>query len=141
MKIHTELTPNDLTAALDASGIPDVDVLCKEFNSRTHERRMDVHFDAEPGEGRRLSQHYHNGRQVIGLCWDEWAMFLNEVFLLDPSAEAGPYKGRDHFRWVTNGRFDDLAWEDRHPVHQWVSLHSDGSQCSGCGAIRFRPTA
>ena len=105
MKIHTNLTAADLRAALDASGIQNASLLMQEKRSRSHARRFDVYFDAEPMKGRRQSQHYHDGMPVIGATYDEWGLLINQIYLKDPTARVGPYKSGGHFHDVTEYRF------------------------------------
>ena len=141
MKIHTNLTAADLRAALDASGIQNASLLMQEKRSRSHDRRFDVYFDAEPMKGRRQSQHYHDGMPVIGATYDEWGLWIEQVFQRDPGAKVGPYKDHHHFREVTGLRFDSLEWVDQHARHsfEWVGDHT--FECSGCGAIKRRNTS
>lgn len=141
MKIHTNLTAADLRAALDASGIQNASLLMQEKRSRSHARRFDVYFDAEPMKGRRQSQHYHDGRRVTGITYDEWGLFIEQIYRRDPDARVGPYKDHGHFMGITDWRFTDLRWEDQHPRHRF-ELNRDhmGFECD-CGAIKYRNTA
>ena len=113
----------------------------QEKRSRSHDRRFDVYFDAEPMKGRRQSQHYHDGMPVIGATYDEWGLWIEQVFQRDPGAKVGPYKDHHHFREVTGLRFDSLEWVDQHARHsfEWVGDHT--FECSGCGAIKRRNTS
>lgn len=139
MKIHTDLTAADMETALDNSGIEGARLLMQEKRSRSKARRFDIYFDAEPMEGRRLSQHYDDGRQVTGITYDEWGLFIEQVFLMDESAKVGPYKDRNHFRDITNYRFDDLVWENRHDRHRFeFNRDHMGFECTGCDAIKYR---
>ena len=139
MKIHTDLTAPQMQEALDDSGIKGASLLMQEKGSRSHARRFDVYFDAEPMKGRRQSQHVHDGQYVTGITYDEWGLFIDRIFQSDPEAKVGPYKDRNHFRDVTDYRFDDLRWEDQHARHNFeFNRDHMGFECTGCDAIKFR---
>lgn len=140
MKIHTDLTAQDMEDALDASGVVGASLLMQEKRSRSKARRFDVYFDAEPAKGRRLSQHYDDGRQVIGLAWDEWGLFIEQVYRRDESAIVGPYKNHMHFRVVNDFRFDDLTWDERHPRHDFDPAGDGSIYCKGCDAVQWKPS-
>lgn len=139
MKIHTDLTAADMETALDRSRIEGASLLMQEKRSRSKARRFDIYFDAEPMKGRRLSQHYDDGRQVTGVTYDEWGLFIEQVFLMDEGAKVGPYENRDRFRDITDYRFDNLRWEDQHPRHKFeLNTATMGFECTGCDAIKYR---
>ena len=138
MKIHTNLTAADLRAALDASGIQNASLLMQEKRSRSHARRFDVYFDAEPMKGRRRSQHYHDGVPVIGATYDEWGLWINQIYLKDPTARVGPYKSDGHFHDVTDYRFAVLKWEDQCSMHKFEADGVGGFECQKCGHIKYR---
>lgn len=37
--------------------------------------------------------------------WDEWGLWIAEVFKLDPLAVIGPYKGQGEFHRITKDKF------------------------------------
>jgi len=76
--------------------------------------------------------------------WDEWGMFLAELFRRDPDATIpGVYESEAHFRWSTGERFDDLAPAQQHRNHRW---EHEGKAATGtyyvstckCGARQRR---
>ena len=139
MKIHTDLTAADMETALDRSGIKGASLLMQEKRSRSKARRFDIYFDAEPMKGRRQSQHVHDGQYVTGITYDEWGLFIEQVFLMDEGAKVGPYENRDRFRDITDYRFDSLRWEDQHPRHNFeLNTVTMGFECTGCDAIKYR---
>lgn len=138
MKIHTDLTATDLDTCLDDTGIEGASLLMQEKKSRSKARRFDVHFDAEPMKGRRQSQHYDDGRPVTGITYDEWGLFIDRIYRLDPSARVGPYRNRDHFRAVTDYRFDTLLWANQCPRHRFVATGDHGMTCEKCEHTKYR---
>lgn len=105
--------------------------------SRKWERSFDVILS---GSGARRSQYASHA--FPSATWDEWGMFLARLFDREPGIKAGPYRDRDHFRWSTGARYDDLLPAEQHKVHRWqydgecvtgaYIVHS----CKGCPAIR-----
>lgn len=140
MKIHTDLTAADMETALDNSGIEGASLLMQEKKSRSKSRRFDIYFDAEPSTGRRPSQHYDDGRQVTGITWDEWGLFIEQVYRADPTAQVGPYKSHAHFRVVNDWRFDDLTWEEQCPRHRYRPNGDGTMTCEKCDSLQMRPT-
>lgn len=138
MKIHTDLTAADMENALDNSGIVGASLLMQVKQSRSKARRFDIYFDAEPMNGRRLSQHYDDGRQVVGITYDEWGLFINQIYLKDPTARVGPYKSREHFHDVTDYRFETLTWEEQCPIHKFEPVGDNGFECQKCGHTKYR---
>ena len=130
MKIHTDLTEKELRRAFTLSGVPVADMRVTVHGSRSRSRRFDVTFDADRMKGRKVGQ---NG--LTGLGFDEWGLFIEQVYRMDEAAIVGPYRDREDFREATGLRFDYLTWENRHPVHRWGRVY--GNDCCECGAERL----
>lgn len=128
MRIHTDtLTVTDIYAAAAHAGGGDyrtspvyVDVM--EHGSRKRARAFNVSLTGtstrRPNSGNRGA----DGADVYAATWDEWGMFLAELFRRDPNATIpGVYESGEHFRWVTGGRFDTLTPADQHggAGHKW----------------------
>lgn len=98
---------------------------CDERGSRSRERAFNFSLVAESAPGRRRKRNFqhvhHDPEGVVALTWDEWGMFLREVFELDPDARTDRYEGRADFHQKTNGTFEPHPWNVEHPV-----------ACGGC---------
>ncbi|MEU7814109.1 hypothetical protein [Pseudonocardia sp. NPDC049154] len=71
---------------------------------------------------------------MIAATWDEWGIFLAEVFRRDPGATIPTaYRSADYFHWATADRFRELRVEDQHIRHRW-----DGYGRSITGAFQVR---
>lgn len=107
MKLHTDrLDSFEVLAMLDKAGLSDEGVwadTCTPKGSRSRKRAFDVHLSATPGKDRfgkaRRAPQTPNGARAA--TYDEWGLFIAQVFRLDPDAIFGPYKGRDHFNELT----------------------------------------
>jgi hypothetical protein len=101
-----------------------------ESGSRTHARKFDVILSGS--SGRRAGW----GADHEAATWDEWGIFLNAIFALDPDARAaGYYEAREQFRWATGHRFDTLTPADQHRRHRWI-VGVPYQQTCACGAIK-----
>lgn len=90
------------------------------------------------GSGPRRSQ--WREQSVPAATWDEWGIFMARLFDHEPTMRIGPYRDRDHFRWSTGDRYDDLDPADQHN-HRWtLDYHTprveQGQFCKGCDAVR-----
>lgn len=130
MRIHTQLHDRALyDATLEAH------VTFARFEthgSRTRRFAYDVILS-----GAVSNRHMNSGRYGAlsfddGYCatWDEWGIFLAQIFDLDPIAHCYAYMGAEDFHYKTGDRFRTLKWADQHPNHHWVA-----SECR-CGAVR-----
>jgi len=104
-------------------------------SSRQYARSFDVILS---GSGARRSQ--YADRETPSATWDEWGIFLAQLFDHEPDLRAGPYRGRDHFGWSTDDRYGDLQPDDQHKLHRWeyrihVPLTWHEQTCR-CGAVR-----
>lgn len=128
MMIHTSLTGRSLYQAALTAQVTFARL--DESGSRTHARKFDVLLSGS--SGRRAGF----GADHEAASWDEWGIFLDQIFRLDPDARAaGYYTDREQFRRFTGHRFDTLAPADQHRRHRWVR-GEDYSQGCTCGAIR-----
>lgn len=140
MKIHTKLTEDNIRHAADVAGV----WLAKfeTTKSRSHPYRYDMIISGTSGRRSQWRQ-----KEVPAATWDEWGIFLGEIFRLDPNAKTPDYADTDEFHWKTGGRFLTLKPKDQHRQHQWthdVSIACTGAyfvhQCK-CGAITRRMRA
>jgi hypothetical protein len=135
MRFHTsELTPLFIRKAATQAG-----VTFTRFEKRGSRSRDDAYDIILSGSsGRR-----QNGGEDEAASWDQWGIFLNALYIVDPDMIAGQnYECADHFHWVTGDRYHELTLAQQCRSHDW---NYDGSvatgaymvhSCSKCGAIR-----
>ena len=138
MKIHTDhLTYAEVHAATNASGMKGVYAECVTRGSRSRKRGLVVHLTGNsgrrpnPGKG-------GTDRGGYAATWDEWGMFLNYLFEMDPDAIAtGAYEGRDEFLLKTDWRFTDLTADEACKTHKWEYAGTPREHiCKKCEAVR-----
>ena len=125
MRIHSDtLTHQDMIEAARTAGRYTVRVSFTEHGSRSRSRAFNVTLS---GTGSRHRQWVRDGDTLPpnAATWDEWGMFLAELFRRDPNAIAGSYESGEHFRWVTGARFDTLTPADQHGAagHKWSGAY------------------
>lgn len=132
MRVHTDvLTTVDFYAAMKRlqDAYPKAGSLfiaeLGRHGSRTRERAFSLGLagTAIPGRRRRRNWANHKGDAdgTVAATWDEWGMYLRELFLLDPKAVAGQYDGATGFHKATVGRFLPHDWDLEHSL-----------DCTGC---------
>jgi hypothetical protein len=102
---------------------------------RRYARSFDVILS---GSGARRSQ--WRDQEVQAATWDEWGIFMARLFDHEPEMRIGPYRDRDHFRWSTGERYDDLEPAEQHKIHRWRyswhDYHMQVQECDHCEAVR-----
>jgi hypothetical protein len=140
MRIHTDkLSFQDLYDA--AREIENVYVEYTLHGSRKRDHAFNVTLTAEPRKGRRFRNSGNRGATYdAAATWDEWGIFLNHLFTIDPNAASDNYDGLADFRFRTGERFDtaDFTPCDQ---HKWEVVQTIGPvhvvRCAkGCGAIK-----
>jgi predicted aminopeptidase len=109
MKIHTDtLRIADLQAALRETGLAgrgvylDDERAPAERGSRKRARRIDFYLVATDGYGRRWANSGISGAGTDkAATYDEWGVFLAELFERDPEASANYYASRRDFEAQT----------------------------------------
>lgn len=74
--------------------------------SRSHGTAYDVALVGDGTVNRRRTQ---ADRDEFAATWDQWGVFLAELFLIDPDMKAGPYKGRESFNTQTGDLFASVG--------------------------------
>lgn len=136
MKIHSDvLLPRAFWQASMAAGVDLVDY--SESGSRSRKRAYNFSLSG--------SSPYQRGFGAGGQAatWDEWGIFLNYLFKIDPNAHCGKnsYLSAEHFHWMTGDRFRHLSRANQHKRHKWGLGQAN---CTGaysvsrceCGAIQ-----
>lgn len=133
MRIHTNLPVQQIRPMLD--NMPGVTFARFDIHgSRSHRVALEIVLS---GSSARRSQ----AGGFDAATWDEWGIFLGNVFRADPRAKvAGCYDGRADFLRKTNRRFTNtFGVENQHLNHRWVQGRIiDGQYCAEglCTAIR-----
>jgi hypothetical protein len=137
MKIHSDtLTHADVYRATTAAGMHGVRVEGLTYHgSRSRDHAFNVSLRGNstrrpnPGTGSRTVY-----EDEYAATWDEWGMFIEALYTLDPNALVGQYGPRHVFDEATAGRFDDLTADQACPGHRWVFGGPMISRCSKCDA-------
>ena len=124
MRIHTDkLATADLLAAAGKAFVQFERLDVK--GSRSHHHAFDVLLS---GSSPRRAQR----NDFYAATWDEWGIFLAEVFSRDPGARADRYADAESFHRITGDRFRSLTHAQQHRSHRWEWNQGEGS-CA-CGA-------
>jgi len=137
MRLHTNtLTDAHITNAARSAGIQIEHLGRHGSRKRTHAFEV-----ALSGSGNAGGQ--WGGGGYKSATWDEWGIFLAELYRTDPDMIAGSaYRNAEHFAWVTGNRYDTLTPGQQHLRHKWDYT---GKSCTGayhvydcakCGAHR-----
>ena len=104
--------------------------------SRTRDHAFDVILTGN-------SPRRQNQGEDMAATWDQWGVFLQTLFTLDPKAVTPYYESAEHFAWATGNRYADFDLADDHVKgHNWdysgesVTGSYHVSECRNCGAIR-----
>lgn len=133
MRIHTDiLTESDLYQAAARAG-DGVRVEMTEHGSRKRARAFDFQLSGTSTRRRNTGNYgaageasYWGPDRSHAATWDEWGMFLGELFRRDPGAVVpNVYESGEHFRWVTGARFDTLTPDQQHGAagHKWSGAY------------------
>ena len=147
MRIHTDsLAIADLLAAQQRAGDG---VTCKAEQRGSQKRDAAWEVKLYGTSTRRPNDRgaWRADGDVHAATWDEWGMFLAELFRRAPNAtEPGVYESAEHFHWATDERFQTLMPADQHggTGHKWQYAGGAGAadnsysihMCQGCDAER-----
>lgn len=130
MKIHSDtLTWSEIRDATKARGMRGVYVDKLDLKgSRQRKRRWDVTLSGN-------SSSLQNFGENQAATWDEWGIFIEALFTLDPDAVIGQYESLTDFRRKTGARFRTLEWAQSHRKHTWKPNGDKTSICK-CGATQ-----
>lgn len=113
MRIHTNLDFGDLVDAARHAGV--TIARSSKHGSRSRAHAFEVNLS---GSGRHGGQ-WGNG-QGRSATWDEWGIFLAELFRRDPELNVGKvYPNEEAFHWVTVDRYRTLTPAGQHIQHKW----------------------
>ncbi len=139
MRLHTKVSETDVYTAARKAGV-EVENLSRH-GSRKRSHAFEVTLS---GSGSWANSGGYGAAGHKSATWDEWGIFLDALYRVDAQMVAGEaYQGREHFRWVTGARYDNLRPGAQHKRHRWNPQgRSAGggyyvSECK-CGAILRR---
>lgn len=140
MRIHSNvLTAEDIRKATTARGMKGVRLDgFTTHGSRKRERAFEVKLTGN-------SSHRPNGgtrganseNDEYAAQWDEWGIFLEELYTLDPDMVTPYYKDWEDFGYQTAWRFENLTAEQTHKRHKWEFAAPRQFTCK-CGAALNR---
>lgn len=146
MRLHTDtLTRADLAAAVERAGLRPGNLTVTEHGSRSHTRAWNVYLTGTSSRRTNSSSgtEAHAGHAAT---WDEWGMFLADLYRRDPGMVAGSpgapvYTDARDFHTITHGRFRYLTPDEQHggAGHRWeVTVPGVQMECTrgrtACGA-------
>ena len=135
MRIHTRLTRDEMTAALAGTAGAYFDDL-SQHGSRKRDRAWEVKMRGTSAR----RPNFYNGDGSYAATWDQWGVFLGNVFRADPDATVpGVYDSADDYSRKTFGRFDSPGMPaDAHGDHKF---DYNGTPCvNGCKSCSARRT-
>jgi hypothetical protein len=154
MRIHTDsLTEKDIYEATARAGSA-VRVVVTEHGSRSRARAFNVTLSGTSSRRRNTGNYgaagedsYWGPDRSHAATWDEWGMFLAEIFRRDPNAVVpNAYESGEHFHWSTGDRFLYLTPPHQHggSGHRWSGAYPNATgtyyvvECTSCEAIMRR---
>lgn len=133
MRIHTSATFQDVVRAAQIARV-DL-VVCSEHGSRSAERAFEVKLE---GASRRRPNGGSSGAgSGYAADWDQWGVFLNYLFNIDPNTHCWAYKDSGDFDNKTESRFFKIGFpDDYHGDHRFEYDYPYTQKCSRCSAVR-----
>lgn len=81
-----------------------------------------------------------NGDGYRAATWDQWGIFLADLFETDPNLTTEYYADREAFHAITDDRFTTLTYEQSHRKHDWRYMPIGRTMhyaCNGCTAEQW----
>ena len=129
MRIHTDLSEQQIYKALAnlaGVGLTSFSTHRSQKRARAFEIKL---FGNSPRRQNRGSDY--------AATWDEWGIFIQNIFEQDPTAIVGMYESYDMFRTVTADRFLHFTQDEQHRAgHRWEPLGGHKFACKGCDATQ-----
>ena len=142
MRLHSDtLTRDDVYNATHAAQMTGVKADATQHGSRSKARAFEVHLTGTSfrrpnsgGWGATTDDDTH------AATWDEWGMFLNYLYSIDPNMIVGSpgrptYADLYDFDATTTSRFMFLEASEQHRNHKWIPLGARVFECK-CGAVQ-----
>lgn len=133
MKIHSDiLSPAQIHRATTAAGMRGVDAEVTSHGSRSRRASFNVSLT---GTSNRWTNSGQSGAGAEhAATWDEWGMFIQALYEIDPQALIGQYGTYETFALCTFGRFESLVNAYSCADHKFVSRGDHVTECKWCGA-------
>lgn len=139
MRIHSDiLTERDIYEAMGRAGDSvRGTVTIHGSRSRAHAFNVNLTGTSSRRTNPGTSDAYWGVDRDRAATWDEWGMFLSELFRRDPNLTIpSAYPTAGDFDRMTGGRYDTLTPEHQHRNHKWNYAGEPGTLKCACGAIR-----
>ena len=141
MRIHSNLITGEDIYKAAATARADIEM------TRHGSRKRDGAFEVKlTGESKRRPNSGHRGADSdeFAATWDQWGVFLQILFDLDPEMVTPYYDDRANYIWRTNARFvkigggwDNYRPKDAHGDHTFRYNGTSGQQeCTKCSAVQ-----
>lgn len=133
MRIHTSSAVNS-GVVYAAARKANVDlVVWQQYGSRSADQAWEIKLE---GNSRRRPNGGSSGAgSGYAATWDQWGVFLAEIFNADPEAHCWAYKDSDDFNFKTGHRFVDGWPIDNHGDHTFRYNGTPYQQeCTKCSA-------
>lgn len=135
MKIHSDIiSEGDIHLATRAAGMRGVQADVSRHGSRSRQRSFTVHLTGN--SPRRTNSGHYGVSDEHAATWDEWGMFIQALYLVDPNALIGQYGDYNTFAFTTCGRFQYLTapYACRPAGHKWIPQGDYIHECKWCSA-------
>lgn len=139
MRIHSDILTNaDIDKAMTATGMANVNGQVSIHGSRSRAQAFNVLLTGNsthrPNSGKAGAQN-----DDYAATWDEWGIFLNALYAIDPNLVTPYYADANDFHRKTVNRFTTLQWAEQCRSHKWVYDFSlGGHTCKKCHASQVR---
>ncbi len=133
MKIHSDiLSPIQIHQATIAAGMRGVDAEVTVAGSRSRQASLNVSLTGN--SKRRTNSGQYGAGDEYAATWDEWGIFIQALYEIDPQALIGQYGERGVFEACTGGRFQSLTAPYACADHRWFSVGAMRQECKWCSA-------
>lgn len=144
MRIHLYISRSEASGIIrSAAKVSRTDIeRYTVHGSRSHSLAVDVILSGDGVTGGGWGNSGTHGAGAFkAATWDQWGIFLNHLFAVDPSAKTRDYADADDFHWKTGGRFQELT-ADETCYHRWEFEGFSASgpylvhRCRKCESVR-----
>lgn len=128
MRIHTDtLSYADMSRAAMFARVTFTTL--EKHGSKSRDHAFEVILSGE-------SRRHQNGGSDMAATWDQWGVFLNDLFGMDDSVKCRTYEDVEAFDYMTKGRFEDGWPDDAHGDHTFrFSGTTYQQECTKCSAV------
>jgi len=141
MRLHSDIiTRDDIYEATQEAGKNVVFAEVTEHGSRARRRAFEVKLTGTSSRRPNSGKHGAGDLDDRAATWDEWGMFLADLFGADPDMIVGTpgrpvYDGAVNFHLATVYRFMYLTPDRQHKNHKWNNTGMSWVWECDCGAV------